>query len=304
MAAAAGTDGNGDATIRAVPGRRGNPECPRRRSLLSVSGILLASLAAACARAPAAVGPRLPLALTPWPPALPATHEALSTVLQARRAYDARRGPSGAREQVFAWYLSALAHNGPLSTPELFPTEADALAYALNAHIAWVIALGETPALRRRSVQTLRELPFPLDGRTSTLAQIEGEVVARAPSEPRAALLLNPGWRGGPPLPSCAVEARALEFQLANQARVTGESPGFWGIDRQRRAVSVSAFTDLMWGLPRDRHRRTRRLLELIPPPADVADAIVGTCGATLLRCSITSSPFDADRLIEPGPQT
>jgi hypothetical protein len=244
------------------------------------------------------------LALTPWPPALPATHEALSTVLLAMGAYGTGRSPSGARDQAFAGYLSTLAHSGPLSTPELFPTEADALAYALNAHIAWVIALGETAALRRRPAETLREIPFPLDGRTSTLAKIEGEVVAMAPSEPRAALLLNPGWRGGPPLPRCAVEARALEFQLANQARATGESPGFWAIDRGRRTVTVSAFTDLMWGLPRDRHRRTRRLLELIPPPADVAEAIVATCGATLLRCSVIAGPFDTGRLIEPKPRT
>ncbi len=283
--------------------RRGNPDCLRPRSLPSVTGILVAVLAAACAP-PAAVGPRLPLAVTPWPPALPATHEPLSTVLLAMGAYDARRGPSGARDLVLAGYLSTLAHNGPLSTPDLFPAGADALAYALNAHIAWAIALGETPALRRRPVDTLREVRFPLDGRTSTLAEIEGEVVAMAPSEPRAALWLNPGWRGGPSLPRCAIEARALEFQLANQARMAGESPGFWGIDRRRRVVSVSGFTDLMWGLPGDRHRRTCRLLELVPPPADVADAIVATCGATLLRCSIAPTPFDSGRLIEPGPRT
>ncbi len=238
----------------------------------------------------------------PWLPAVPATHDALSTVLGAMGAFDAQRGWSGARDQVFAGYLSTLTHSGPVTTPELFPSEADALAYALNAHLAWVIALGETPALRTRDVATLREVPFPLDGRTSTLARLEAEVAGRAPFEPRVALLLNPGWRGGPPLPGSSIEARSLEFQTATQARLCGATAGFWEVDRRLGVVRVSAFTDFMWGLPTAQPDRGRRLLELIPPPADIAAAIVAACGATLLRCSITSAPFDMARLIEPGP--
>ena len=239
----------------------------------------------------------------PWLLAVPATHDALSTVLGVMSAFDPQRGWSGARNQVLAGYLSALAHSGPVTTPDLFPTESDALAYALDAHVAWVIALGESPALRNRNAWALREVPFPLDGRTVTLAQLEDTVAALTPFEPRAALVLNPGWRGAPPLPGAAIEARSLEYQLATQARVCGQASGFWAFDRRRKAVTVSAFTRSMWGLPEAQPERTRRLLQLVPPPPDVAAAIVSTCGESLLRCSIASAPFDTSRLIEPLPR-
>ncbi len=241
------------------------------------------------------------IAPPPWLPAAPATHEALSTVLAAMGEHEGRREWSGARDLVLTWYLSALARSGPGTAPELFPTEADRLAYALNAHVAWAVALGEKPALRRKDVWALRQVSFPLDGATSTLAGLEAEVAALAPFEPRVVLLLNPGWRGGPPLPHGSIEARSLEFQIATQARVCGARDGFWQFDATRRIVAVSAFTDFMWELPTDRHERVRRLLELVPPPEHLAGEIVATCGATLLRCSIASAPFDTSRLIEPG---
>jgi hypothetical protein len=275
----------------------------RRALFAAFLGFALLSLAAGCARTPTGVGPPLPLVHPPWLSAVPATHDALSTVLAAMSAFNPQRGWSGARNQVFAGYLSALAHSGPVTTPDLFPTESDALAYALDAHVAWVIALGESPALRARDAWALREVPFPLDGRTSTLARLEDAVAALTPFEPRAALFLNPGWRGAPALPSAAIEARSLEYQLATQAGVCGRAPGFWALDRRRKVVTVSAFTRFMWGLPAVQPERTRRLLQLVPPPPDLAQAIVSTCGDSLLRCTIAGAAFDTSRLIEPPPR-
>jgi hypothetical protein len=260
------------------------------------------SVLAACTRTPSAVGPPLPLAQPAWLPAVPATHDVLSTVLASMRTYGPNHEWSGARNQLFANYLSAIAQNGPTATPALFPTDDDALAYAIDAHVAWVIALGETPALRSRDVGTLRDAAFPLDGKTATLAQLEDEIAARAPFEPRAALFLNSGWRGGPPLPGAAVEARSLGFQLATQARMCGQAPGFWSLDRAHRSIRVTSFTRFMWGLPTEQPQRTRRLLQLVPPPPDVEAAIFATCGESLLGCSITSTLFDTSRLIEPTP--
>jgi hypothetical protein len=236
-------------------------------------------------------------------PAVPATHDALSTVLATMSAFRPQRGWSGARNQVFAGYLSAIAHSGPRSTPELFPTGGDALAYAINAHAAWVIALGETPSLRDRDVEALRTVPFPLDGGTATLARLEREVARETPFEPRAALFLNPGWRGGPQLPPAALEARSLAFQLETQAGECGRAPGFWALDRSRRTVRVSSFTGFMWGLPTDVHERTRRLLELVSPPPALKSEIVGTCGESLERCAVEPAPFDTARLVEPPPR-
>jgi hypothetical protein len=267
--------------------------------LLGLAGAGL-SVFAACTRAPASVGPPLPLARPAWLPAVPATHDVLSTVLASMAAYGPNHEWSGARNRLFADYLSSIADNGPTATPALFPTDDDALAYAIDAHVAWVIALGETPALRSWDVGALRDAAFPLDGKTATLAQLEAEIAARAPFEPRAALLLNPGWRGGPPLPGAAIEARSLEFQMAAQAQLCGQAPGFWSLDRAHRSIRVSSFTGLMWGLPTAQPQRTRRLLRLLPPLPDVEAAIVATCGPSLLRCSITTTPFDTSRLIEP----
>jgi hypothetical protein len=287
-----------------VPTTRWVDPAGRSTRTIACCGFAIAALAAGCARTPGPAGPPLPLVQPAWLPPVPATHDALSTVLMAMAASGPNRRWSGARNQVFAAYLSALAHNGPSSTPDLFPTPGDALAYALDAHLAWVIALGESPGLRSRDVSALRQVPFPLDGRTSTLARLEGEVARLAPLEPRAALLLNPGWRGGPPLPAAAIEARALDFQLALQARACGQTAGFWDLDSRRKIVTVSAVTGLMWGLPDQQPERTRRLLQLVPPAPGLADSIVSTCGASLLRCSIASAPFDTSRLIEPaGPK-
>ena len=278
----------------------------RRAAGVSRGRLLVACLTAAplivsaCSRTPSRVGPALPLARPAWLAALPATHDALSTVLAALSRYGVREKWSGAREQAFAEYLSAIAHAGPTATPGLFPTRDDAAAYAIDAHVAWVVALGRTPGLRSRDVWALRNVRFPLDGRTSTLAELEAEVAARLPFEPRAALLLNPGWRGAPPLPAAAIEARSLQFQIALQAGECGRIPGFWGLDPVRRVVRVSSYTRFMWGLPAEGTERARRLLRLVPPPADLQAAIIATCGESLMRCSVASGPFDPSRLIEP----
>jgi hypothetical protein len=204
---------------------------------------------------------------------------------------------------VFAGYLAALAHHGPVSTPELFPSTAHVLAYLVNAHAAWTIALGEAQKLRKLGVGALREVPFPLDGRMSTLATLAGEVARYAPWEPRLSLFLNPGWQGGPPLPTSALEGHSLDWQLASHAGLCGRTPGFWNLDRGRSVVSVSAFTDSMWGLPVEQPARMRKLLDLVPPPGRLRQAILATCGPSLQRCTLASIACDRSRLFEAGPR-
>src|SRR5664280_2491147 len=96
---------------------------------------------------------------------------------------------------------AALAGAGPHTRPDLFPSGDHALAYLADAHIAWMIALGEDPGTAGLDVRELRDVKVPLDGGTTTLRGLEAELARRAPYEPRLALFLNPGWRSGPPLP-------------------------------------------------------------------------------------------------------
>ena len=123
-------------------------------------------------------------------------------------------------------YLASLAARGPASRPELFPSPEYVLAYLVNAHVAWTIALGEDPEFARLDVAAVRELPFPVDGRIDQPEGLDGEIARRAPWEPRLALFLNPGWRGGPPLPETALDGHSLGWQLADHAALCGRTPG------------------------------------------------------------------------------
>jgi len=265
--------------------------------------LALLTLAAGCASPPAPYSPPLPLVPPSWLPTIPATHDALSGVLGALAGAGPGGSWDGARQEVLAGYLAALATSGPGSAPELFPSDAHVLAYLADAHVAWAIALGRAAKLRKLDAVALREVPFPLDGRTSTLAVLTDEIVRRAPWEPRLALYLNPGWKGGPPLPASALEAHSLDWQLAAHAALCGRTPGFWELDRERKVLKVSAFTGYMWGLPAAQPARARKLLELVPPPDRLREAVTAICGPSLQRCTVASLDVDRERLFAAGPR-
>ena len=163
--------------------------------------------------------------------------------------------------------------------------------------MAWALALGHTDRLSKQGVDRLREEPITVDGRTTCLRGLMEEIAWRAPWEPRLALFLNAGWRGGPPFPTSAVEGRSLDWQLSLQAERCGRSSGFWTLDAPGRRIGVSAYTEVMWGLPPAQPARARRLLDLVPPPGTVKEAIFAACGASLQRCAVTLTPVDAARL-------
>ena len=192
--------------------------------------------------------------------------------------------------------LGDLDEGGPLAEPGRLPTDEDSLAWLVNAHVAWVVALHNAPDLAARDVESLRSVPFPLAGGRWTLARLEREVLARAPSEPRLALFLNPGFAGGPPLPETALEGHTLSWQLAEHAASCGRSTAFWSFDPARRELRISAFTATMPGLPAPLPQRARRLLDLVPPSAELRIAMVAGCGEALQRCRVTLLPLDTRR--------
>ena len=294
----------GAATIPDVGNQRSlRDDAPDRgESTLARLVLALLALTVGCSSPPVSPFPRQPLVPPTWLPAVPATHEALSGVLGALAGAGPRSSQDGVRQDMFAGCLATMARFGPVSTPELFPTEPHVLAYLVNAHVAWTIALGEARRLRKLDVSALREVPFSLDRKTTTLAALAGEIARRAPWEPRLALFLNPGWKGGPPLPASALEGHSLDWQLAIHAKLCARTPGFWALDRERKVLKVSAFTDSMWGLPAEQPARVRKLLELVPPPAQLREETQATCGPSLQRCTVTSIGIDEARFFETSP--
>ncbi|HQT95809.1 MAG TPA: hypothetical protein PK435_14350 [Thermoanaerobaculaceae bacterium] len=272
------------------------------RRLLVAAVALCGPLAAGCTRAPAFRLRPLAAAAPEWRPALPATHEPLTAVLALFPGGRPGTAWSAGAGRVLDAYLAALAGAGPRTRPDLFPSGDHALAYLADAHVAWTIALGENGGTAGLDVRELRDLRVPLDGGTTTLRGLEAELARRAPYEPRLALFLNPGWRGGPPLPDGALDGDAFRWQLARQARRCGDS-GFWAFDPVAHRLTVSAFAAEMWGLPEAPLIRARRLLELVPPPAAMRDAVTAACGASLERCTLAVAPIDSSRLLMPAPQ-
>jgi hypothetical protein len=227
------------------------------------------------------------------------THEPLSLALAAAAAGPAVLADIKVRS-VFGPYLGAIAEGGPGSDRAFFPGEADALAFFVNAHIAWTLVLGSDARLADASVTDLRVTSFPLAGGTMTLAGLVGEVWRRGPHEPRLLLFLNPGWKGGPPLPLSALEGHSLSWQLDEHARRCGAVPGFWILDRAHGTLALSAVADLMWALPADTVGRFRAVLDLVPPPPELHAAIQETCGASLQHCCLVLTPLDQSRLLQP----
>lgn len=267
----------------------------RRRAILLGAGIVCLVATTACERRPTRAV-RLPLNSPWWQPAVPMTHAPLSAVLAGGfplpgQDLDPRR------LQVLREYLAVLADGGPETTPELFPDQAHVIAYYLNAHMAWAHALGASPDLRTGSVGDLENMPVRLDRRTTTLREIAARAIQASVGEPRTALFLNPGLRGGPHLPPSAVEGYSLAWQLAEQGRRAGSAPGFWGLDEGARQVRVSAVVEELPSLPTEARLRARRALDLLPPPEPLRGRILATCGEQLGRCTVSWAPVDRVRV-------
>lgn len=265
-----------------------------RGALLTAVGVLALAVWA-CERAPTRAV-RMPLNPPWWQPAVPLAHSAFSAVLAGgtplpgedldeRRSGDLRR------------YLAVLADGGPESTPELFPDRAHVIAYYLNAHMAWAHALGSAPALRGRPIDAVLAEPIRVDRKVTTLRELADRARSESAGEPRVELFLNPGWRGGPRLPPCAVEGHSLAWQLATHAQRCGQAPGFWGFDGGAREIRVSALVARMPWMPEDSRLRTRRALDLIPPPAPLRTSILATCGEQLQRCTVRFVAVDRTRV-------
>lgn len=219
------------------------------------------------------------------------SHDPLSLVLgPGRNPADPRLA---ARDRaVLARYLATLARTGPASAPELFASRRDRLAFLVNAHVAWTLALHDEGGLAPANQRDTRRTRFPLDGSETCLADLEADLVAAAERQPRLVLCLNPGLPGPPPLPAAALTGHALDWQLRDHALRAGRTPGFWLLDESPPRLRVTAFTDFLPGLAAQRPARMRQLLALVPPPVALEAAIHRVCGETLSRCALDLVPL------------
>lgn len=119
-------------------------------------------------------------------------------------------------------YLAELARVSPDSHPHLFPTEADQLAYWINAHNACalrgVLRWNRPPRLDKIAHRFDSETTFVIGGRKLSLNGISNGIVRKRFPDPRVHFVLVKARRGGPPLGKSALLPASLEARLEQAA--------------------------------------------------------------------------------------
>ena len=119
-------------------------------------------------------------------------------------------------------YIYTLQQYSPHSHPDLFPTDADKLAYWINAYNANVL-YGVTERPTVRSVINEKEdffyfTKYTLGGTGVNLFDLENAIVRKEFKEPRIHMALNCASGGCPELPAEAFTPDKLEAQLTREA--------------------------------------------------------------------------------------
>jgi len=149
-------------------------------------------------------------------------------------------------------YLARLEQASPDSSPALFPTRADQLAYWLNAYNAVVIA-----GVLDRGIETTSVWGdgffgigfFTVDrarlgGRLLSLEEFEDDIVRSRFRDPRVHAALNCASIGCPRLPRWAFEGSTLETDLDSGMREFVSDPRHCRVDLATRTVWLSKIFD------------------------------------------------------------
>jgi hypothetical protein len=156
------------------------------------------------------------------------------------------------RAGLDAW-LARLVRQGPKSTPVLFPTRSDRLAYYLNAYNALVFQGVLLRGPERDSVWKgglfsgsafFVSTKFRLDGETSSLKALEDDLIRRDFADPRIHAALNCASIGCPRLPREAFVPEKLDAQLDAAMREFVEDGRHVAVDPARRTVTLSKIFD------------------------------------------------------------
>jgi hypothetical protein len=156
------------------------------------------------------------------------------------------------RAGLDAW-LARLVRQGPKSTPSLFPTRNDRLAYYLNAYNALVFQGVLSRGPEKESVWKgglfsgyafFVSMKVRLDGETWSLKALEDDVVRKGFGDPRIHAALNCASVGCPRLPREAFVPERLDAQLDAAMREFVEEERNVSVDLARRIVRLSKIFD------------------------------------------------------------
>jgi hypothetical protein len=121
-------------------------------------------------------------------------------------------------------YLAHVGQVGPTTRPDLFPTDAHKLAFAINAYNATVMrnVINRPPTLQRVD-ESLADFfyftEFVIDGEEINLKNYEDDRVRAVFHDPRAHFALNCASGGCPHLPAEAFMPATLNDQLDRETR-------------------------------------------------------------------------------------
>ncbi|MCB1009419.1 MAG: DUF547 domain-containing protein [Acidobacteria bacterium] len=216
------------------------------------------------------------------------SHDAWTAVLE--RFVDANglvdyRSLSGDRAQLDR-YLEALAAASPDSAPERFKTDAERLAYWLNAYNALVFqgVLARGPESESVWGDGLFGLGFftaerhVLGGSRYSLKRLEDDVIRARFRDPRVHAALNCASLGCPRLPRRAFQGATLDVALDAALREFVADPRNCRVDAARRTVTLSKIFDWFEDDFLDRERRIGdprpRLLDFVNRYRDPRDLV------------------------------
>jgi hypothetical protein len=164
----------------------------------------------------------------------------LAKVLEQAVSDRRRLSPGGLSEAADALLQQAklLAVTGPTATPELFPSSEARIAYWYNARCTWSMKLAlDCGCPKRMRRADLTDRPFPLDGRTMTLEDIDDRL---AEQDDFRVLVASPGvcvQRAA--LPEEPFTADGVRERVAGRFEAFIDDPERFPIDVAARSIRV-----------------------------------------------------------------
>ncbi len=142
-------------------------------------------------------------------------------------------------------YVVYIAAVSPENRPELFPSEADALAYYINAYnaLAMYNVIRQDFPYSLGSVQLVNFFVTPhfqVGGRSINLLDLEREVIIGGFGDPRIHFAVNCMVRDCPILPQEPFEAATLDADLDREARRFATEDRSVRIDPEARTVELN----------------------------------------------------------------
>jgi hypothetical protein len=139
-------------------------------------------------------------------------------------------------------YYGLISAMGPTTAPDQFPTRYHKMAYDINAYNALVLcAVLQDPTqpyvydVSMPSLET--DIAFVLDGRQTTLEQIEERLLKNSDGDVRVIFALSRAALGTPALRNEPYRADSMERQLQEAAAAALDNPYLLQIDSSQHAI-------------------------------------------------------------------